>query len=116
MENIVIRLEEGTKQCSVTVISSPLRADNSTWEKDGVGMGSLLEQGISVDGFTITFDEIAREEIGNYSVTSSIPCHQESNPRNFSGNFILDVICKLVFHMTTYLTYTYYLFRLPNTA
>lgn len=104
MENKVVRLEEYSKQCSVTVISSTcnLIAKDFTWKKDGEGIDHLLEQGVSVDAFTITFNEITRDDVGNYSVKSLIPCHEGSNPRSFSGKIILDVICKynIILHVT----------------
>ena len=93
MENKVILLEEGAKQCPVTVISSSLTIDHFIWDKNGQAVDDHLRKFISEDGFTIIFDKIEREDAGNYSVTISTTCHNSSY-RSFNGNFMLDVICK----------------------
>ena len=94
MVNKVIRLEENTEKCPVRVISSSLAAHNITWEKDGQEIIDHIRQGISLDGFTVSFDKIEKEDAGNYSVTTSIFCNEDSSPRRFHGNFVLDVFCK----------------------
>ena len=94
MVNKVIRLEEKTEKYPVRVISSSLAARNITWEKDGREIIDHVRQGITLDNFTISFDKIEKEDVGNYSVTTSIFCDKDSKPRSFNGNFTLDVICK----------------------
>ena len=95
-ENKVIKVEEGTKQCHVTVISSldHLTVNNFTWEKDEPKSSGSLRQGISVDDTTITFDEIERQDAGSYSMAVDISCHKDSSPRHFILNLSVDVICK----------------------
>ena len=94
MNNTVIRLEEKTEHCPVTVVqASPMIAKNYSWQKDGAEIYSL-DQDISVNDSTITFNDVKRENAGNYSLTSFIPCHKDSDSREFNGDLILDVICK----------------------
>ena len=78
---------EGTENCPITVVSTNLTANNIRWEKNGKSVSQ------SVDGFTIIFNNVAREDAGNYFVTSSIVCHDDK-AKQITGNLILDVVCK----------------------
>ena len=78
---------EGTEHCPITVVSTNLTANDIRWEKNGKSVSQ------SVDRFTIIFNNVARDDEGNYSVSSSIVCHDDKT-KQITGNFTLDVVCK----------------------
>lgn len=85
-------LEEGTNSCSVTVIRSSIEATHSTWLKDDVEIHEHVQHLFSEKG--VTFNNIERDDIGNYSLTAIMSCHEHLEPRKFVGNFLLNVVCK----------------------
>ena len=88
-----IWLEEGTKCCSVAAIKSPIKASHFNWHKN---KEVISEQHVRyrVSGEEITFNNVERGDIGNYSVTADISCHEHSKLRQVVGNFSLNIICK----------------------
>ena len=87
MKGSVIQILEGTSYCPVTVVSTDLEANNVRWEKNGTSALQKWER------FTITFNNVARADAGNYSVTSSIVCHDDKT-KLITESFALDVVCK----------------------
>ena len=87
MKDSVIQVMEGTENCPITVMSTNLTVNNIRWEKNG---RSVLQ---GVDRFTINFNNVARDDDGNYSVTSTIVCHDDKT-KEITGKFTLDVVCK----------------------
>ena len=92
MINETIWLEEGTWSCSVTVIRSCIEATHFTWQKDKELMHDHVRHLFSEKG--VTFKSIERDDIGNYSLTADMSCHEHSKPRKFVGTFSLNVVCK----------------------
>lgn len=89
MKDSVIQVMEGTENCPITVVSTNLTANDHdiSWEKNGRSVSQ------SVDRFTIIFSNVAREDAGNYSVTSTIICHDDKI-KQITGAFALNVVCK----------------------
>jgi hypothetical protein len=85
MKSSIIQIREGTEHCPITVVSTNLKAKDIEWVKHGARQ--------AVDGFTITFKNVAREDAGNYSVSSSVVCH-DNKTKPINKHFTLDVICK----------------------
>ena len=95
MDNDIIWLEEGTRSCSVTVIRSYIEATHSTWQKDETEIHEHERHVFSEKG--ITFNNVERDDIGNYSLTANMSCHEQSEPRQFFGNFSLNIVCKYLY-------------------
>ena len=70
-------------------MSTNLIVNDTSWVKDGKRIGEEFK----VDGFNITFNNVTRKHAGNYSVTSSIVCHDDKT-KQITGSFALDVICE----------------------
>ena len=87
MESNITQVMEGTEKCKITVVSTNLMANSISWEKDG----ESVREG--VDRFTITFNNITRADAGNYSVASSVVCHDDKT-KPIAKQFALDVVCK----------------------
>ena len=87
MKSNIIQVMEGTENCKITVVSTNLTANGISWEKDG----ESVREG--VDNFTITFNNITRADAGNYSVASSVVCHDDKT-KPIAKQFALDVVCK----------------------
>ena len=87
MNGSVIQILEGTEHCPVTVVSTNLVANDVRWEKEGTSVSQKVER------FTISFNNVARADAGDYSVTSSIVCHDDKT-KLITGGFVLDVVCK----------------------
>ena len=85
----VIQVVEGTEHCPISVVSTNLIVNDTSWVKDGKRIGEEFK----VDGFNITFNNVTRKHAGNYSVTSSIVCHDDKT-KQITGSFALDVICE----------------------
>ena len=92
MDNDIIWLEEGTRSCSVTVIRSYIEATHSIWQKDEIKIHAHERNIFSEKG--VTFNSIVRDDIGSYSLTASMSCHEHLEPRQFIGNFLLNIVCK----------------------
>ena len=87
-----IWLEEGTKSCSVTIIESYIEATDYTWEKDETEIHEHDRHIFSEKG--VTFNNVERDDIGNYSLTALMSCHEHLEPRKFVAKFSLNIICK----------------------
>ena len=98
MVNDTIYLEEGTKSSLVSIIRSSIEAINYTWLKDEVEIHEHERHLFSEKG--VTFNNVERDDIGNYSLTAHMSCHEHLKPRKFVGNFLLNVICK--YHVLVY--------------
>ena len=85
-----INVWEGHVDCSIDVMTSNLKASKSELLKDG----RKTRRGISVNGFGVTFDEVRKEDAGNYFAEFCIPCHKMSLPKCFYHTFYLNVMCK----------------------
>ena len=90
MSESIINVWEGCVSCSIDVMTSNLKASKTELLKDG----RKTRGGISVNGFSITFDEVKKEDAGNYSAEFCIPCHKDSSPKCFNHTFYLNVMCK----------------------
>ena len=96
MVNDTIWLKEGTKSCLVTVIRSLAKATCYTWQKNEIAIHKHKRHLFSDKG--VTFKNIDKDDIGNYSVTANMSCHEGSKPRKIVGCFSLNVICKYLYH------------------
>ena len=92
MVNSTIWLEEGTKSCTVTVIQSPIEVTHFRWQKDNEEVSDSEDLHFTEKG--VTFNNVGRDDIGNYSLTADMSCHEHSTPKEVVGNFSLSVICK----------------------
>ena len=93
--NDTIWLEEGTKSCSVTVIRSYIKASHYTWQKGEIEIHAHERHLFSEKG--VTFNNVLRDDIGNYSLTASMSCHKHLEPRQFFGSFLLNIVCKYLY-------------------
>lgn len=90
--NGTIWLEEGTKSCIVTVIQSPIEVTHSRWQKNNEEISDPEDLHFTEKG--VAFNNVARYDIGNYSLTANMFCHEHSTPKEVVGNFSLSVVCK----------------------
>ena len=97
--NDTLWLEEGTKSCSVSIIRSSIEATHSTWLKDEVEIHEHERHLFSEKA--VTFNNVERDDIGKYSVTAHMSCHEHSKPRKFVGKFSLNVVCKYLYDISS---------------
>ena len=97
MVNENIWLEEGTKSCSVRVIRSCIEATGCTWQKGETEVHEHEPHLCSEKN--VTFNNVVRDDFGNYSLTANMSCHEHSEPRQFFGNFLLNIVCKYLYHI-----------------
>ena len=92
MSESIINVWEGHGNCSIDVMTSNLTASKVDHKllKDE----NKTRRDISVNGFSITFDEVKKEDAGNYFAEFCIPCHKDSSPKCFNHTFYLNVMCK----------------------
>ena len=90
MSESIINVWEGHIGCSIDVMTSNLNANKTELLNDE----DEIRRGISVNGFSITFDEVKKEDAGNYFAEFCIPCHKDSSPKCFNHSFYLNVMCK----------------------
>ena len=90
MSESAINIWEGHFGCSIDVMATDLNVRSFSLLKDE----REIRRGISVSGFSITFDEVKKEDAGNYSAEFCIPCHKDSSPKCFNHTFYLNVMCK----------------------
>ena len=90
MSENAINVWEGHIGCSIDVMTSNLKASKAELLKDG----HKTRRGISVNGFSVAFDEVKKEDAGNYFAEFCIPCHKDSSPKCFNHTFYLNVMCK----------------------
>ena len=96
MVNDTLWLEERTKSCPVSIIRSSIEATHSTWLKDEIEIHEHERHLFSKKD--VTFNNIDRDDIGNYSLTAHMSCHEHSKPRKYAGSFSLNVVCKYLPH------------------
>ena len=90
MSESTIEVWERHVGCSIDVMTSNLKASNHKLLKDE----DDTRGGISVNSFSVTFDEVKKEDAGNYFAEFCIPCHKDSSPKCFNHTFYLNVMCK----------------------
>ena len=90
MSESIINVWEGHVDCSIDVMTSNLTANKTELLKDE----NKSRRGISVHEFSVTFDEVKKEDAGNYFAEFCIPCHKVSSPKYFNHTFYLNVMCK----------------------
>ena len=95
MANETIWLEEGTKSCSVSVVRSYREITQFSWQKDKTKICKHKRHLLSEKG--VTFNNVIRNDAGNYSLTTDMSCHYAMKPRQFVGSFSLKVFCKYVY-------------------
>ena len=86
----IINVWEGHIECSIDVMTSNLKISKHKLLKDKYDTRS----GILVNGFSVTFGEVKKEDAGNYFAEFCIPCHKDSSPKCFNHTFYLNVMCK----------------------
>ena len=99
MDNFIVRVLENSQNFPIDISQNrtafPMETVSFSWTKDGqpVNDGPALDLTYS----NVTFSSIDRQDSGNYSVfASNIVGGREVG--NDTGNFYLDVICKLCMH------------------
>ena len=91
MSESIINVWEGHVGCSIDIMTSNLNASKFELLKDG---HKAMRDNISVNGFSITFNKIMKDDTGNYFAEFCIPCHKDSSPKCFNHTFYLNVMCK----------------------
>lgn len=89
--NSEIWLDEGARDCSVTAIRASATSSNFTWQKNEEVISEHERYRFSGEGFT--FNSVERDDIGSYSVTADMSCHERSKSE-IIGIFSLNVVCK----------------------
>ena len=90
MSESTINVWEGHFGCSIDVMATDLNARNFSLLKDKQN----TRGGISVNGFSVDFNKIMKDDTGNYFAEFCIPCHKDSSPKCFNHTFYLNVMCK----------------------
>ena len=109
MVNDTIWLEEGTQSCPVTVIRSHIEVTHPTWQKNETEIHEHERHLFSEKG--VTFNDVERDDIGNYSLTANMSCHGHLEPRQFVGNFSLNIVCRYLYHTNLVLDINYMLLQ-----
>ena len=90
MSESTINVWEGHIGCSIGVMTTDLNASNVSLLKDKQN----TRGGISVNGLSVAFDKIMKDDTGNYFAEFCIPCHKDSSPKCFNHTFYLNVMCE----------------------
>ena len=90
MSESTINVWEGHIGCSVDVMATDLNSWNFYLLKDE----NKTRRGISVNGFSVAFDKVEKEDAGSYFAEFCIPCHKDISPKCFNHTFYLNVMCK----------------------
>ena len=88
MSESTINVWERRVGCSIDVMTSNLKASKAELRKDGRTTRR------DINGFSIIFDEVKKEDAGNYFAEFCIPCHKDSLPKCFNHTFYLNVMRK----------------------
>ena len=99
--NLLLRIQENQTNVPVDLRQDPASFPEPTffnWNKDGQPLD--LRNGLILTYSNVTFDSIRRADAGNYSVSATnfvLPGSPGTDlVGNDTGNFYLDVICKLL--------------------
>ena len=90
MSESTINVWEGHVGCSIDVMTTNLNASTHELLMDG----NKTREGISVNGFSVAFDKVKKEDAGNYFAEFCFPCHKDSSAKCFNHTFYLNIMCK----------------------